>query len=179
MKIIKIISNDRKWLLEKTPGDYVNIPADPKAINSFVYPNEITNETYYILEVSPDNNNPLNFNGIKIALSLYFKHLQEKKFVFFIHLIGFDSKVSIFYDCEYSTFLKCPNISYQQINLNFKVDILSTINSIDSQKAIELIKHVDIKPPLSYKTHHSIANEWAISRWSRYLGLKTSVDTEI
>jgi len=179
MKTIKIISNDRKGLIENISGDFVILPAAPEKINTYIYPNDIADRTNYIIEISPDDNNPLNFNGVKIALHLYFKHLQEKKLFFFIRLIGFESKADFFYDCEYSSFLKCPNVAYQQINLDFKINIPDDINLVDTEIAIDLLKKINIKPPTSHKTHHSISNEWAIYRWSQYLGIKTSLDTEI
>ena len=37
---------------------------------------------------------------------------------------------------------------------------------------IEKIKQLDVKKPASYKTHHSITNEWSIYRWSKYLGIE-------
>jgi len=179
MKIIKIISNDRKALVENIPGDFVTLPEDSDEINSFIYPNEVAEQTFYIIEISPDDNNPLNFNGVKIAMYLYFKHLQEKKLNFFIQLIGFESKADFFFDCEYSSFIKCPNVAYEQINLDFGINIPSDIIKVDTDITIDLLKKINIKPPTSYKTHHSIANEWAISRWSQYLGIKTALDKEI
>jgi len=179
MKTIKFISKDRKGLVEAIPGDYITLPEDSNEINSYIYPNEINNEIYYIIEVSPDNINPLNFNGVKIGLQLYFKHLQENKLNFCIQFIGFESKADFFLDCEYALFLKCPNVSYLQINLDFKINLPSEIGCVNKQEATDLLKKINIKPASSYKTHHSISNEWAISRWSKYLGLKTSIDSEI
>jgi CheY-like chemotaxis protein len=179
MKTIKFISNHRKGLIENIPGDNITLPEDSNAINSYIYPNELENESYYIIEVSPDDINPLNFNGVKIGMQLYFKHIQDNKLNFQILFIGFESKADFFFDCEYALFLKCPNVTYQQINLDFKINFPTKVGNIDKQLAIEQIKKINIKPPTSYKTHHSISNEWAISRWSQYLGFNTALDSEI
>ena len=179
MKTIKIVSDDRKGLIENIPGDFVILPAASEKINTYIYPNDISDQTSYIIEVSPDDKNPLNFNGVKIALQLYFKHIQKDKLNFFLQLIGFESKADFFFDCEYSSFLKCPNVAYQQINLDFKLNIPNNINSVDAEIAIDLLEKINIKPPTSYKTHHSISNEWAICRWGQYLGFNTSLDAEI
>ena len=106
MRIIKLISKAYSFLLNEFPGEFINLPEDSKELNSYIYDKEISNDNYYIIDVSPDLNNPLNYNGVNIALHIYFRHLQEEKLKFLVHLIGFDKKESFFYDCIYSLFLK-------------------------------------------------------------------------
>lgn len=178
MKTIKIISENVKDLIERIDGDSNTLPQDPISLNKFHYSKEIEDDTYYILAASPDDMNPLNYNGVQIALKLYFRHLQENKLKFFILFLGYETKQNFFFDCDYSLVLKCPNVSYKQIILDFQIDIPENIPAIDSKSAIISLKKIGIKPPASYKSHHSISNEWAISRWSQYLGFKTELDKE-
>ena len=98
---------------------------------------------------------------------------------FEIVLFGFDPKESVFWHSSNSYFLKCPNIYYKQIEFDTRWNYSNDIKTIDKKEAIEVLKTIGLKPPTSYKSHHSITNEWSIFRWSSYLGIQTPIEKEV
>jgi len=58
----------------------------------------------------------------------------------------------------------------QQIVLEFLNRDFRNLNELEYQ---EFLEKIVIYPPKDYLSHHSIANEWAIDRWAKFLNLKT------
>lgn len=118
-----------------------------------------------------DSSNYMSYDGIEFALIWYF-HLIKTDKPFAIILVGTESQSSFFRHCDYSNFLKCPNVHY--VDFNF-TKITALLQSLELKKFLEkdyidTLRNVNLKPPTSYKTHHSIANEWAIYRWANTIG---------
>lgn len=122
-----------------------------------------------------DSFNAYSYDGVEYALKYYFHFVSIKKEDFQIILLGTEEEVAFWKHCEYSSFLKCPHVSYLKNNIYPIKDYLARIEygalDIDWTHCIERLKQLDIKKPASYKTHHSITNEWSIYRWSKCLGI--------
>ena len=121
-----------------------------------------------------DYRNAVAYQGVEFALRWYFYQISSKQnFNFKIVLVGTEEKSSFFQNCDYSNFLKCPNVEYLQNSFeainNYVVNY--NIKQIDKKEVLERIKLIGIKAPSSYKSHHSIANEWAILRWAKVLNI--------
>ncbi|UOE39711.1 response regulator [Chryseobacterium oryzae] len=118
-----------------------------------------------------DSSNYMSYDGIEFALFWYF-HLIKKEKPFAIVLLGTESTSSFFQHCDYSNFLKCPNVHYVHFNYEKITAFLKRLDLKDfsSRDYLNALKNVNLKPSTSYKTHHSIANEWAIYRWSNTIG---------
>lgn len=70
-----------------------------------------------------------------------------------------------------------------QVYLSGKMDIKSLISQVEFTKTIksenvleEFLKKIHIKPSGNYATHHSIANEWSIMRWTKALDLSNELN---
>ena len=122
-----------------------------------------------------ENNNYLNYSGVEFALHWYF-YLTQQKRPFSIVLLGVESQLAFFKHCKYSNFIKSPNVHY--IDYNYDVIKKEEMNIVpklySSEEYIKAIKEIQIKPPSSYRTHHSISNEWAIYRWANAIGANDS-----
>ena len=128
-----------------------------------------------------DSFNAYSYDGVEYALKFYFHFVSIKKGDFQVILLGTEDESAFWRHCEYSSFLKCPHVSYLKNNIYPIKDCLARIESValdmDWAYCIERIKQIDIKKPASYKTHHSITNEWSIYRWSKCLGI-TNVEIQ-
>jgi len=60
-------------------------------------------------------------------------------------------------------------LSFDKILSRSKDGKLKGLNDFDS-----FLRRITIPPPAGYQSHHSVANEWSILRWSRALGIKES-----
>ena len=180
MKIYKIFSEAHINIYKNIEGEEVSLVKDSATLNNYVFDKEIEDNTLYLIELYPDKNNPLNYTGINIALQIYFKHLQKNLLQFKIILIGLDTTLEIYEEARYAMFLQCPNVVYLEASLNLNLKpYIKPIKPVDKKQAIKCLKKIGINPPVSYKSHHSISNEWSIYRWSHYLGIETNIDNEI
>ena len=125
-----------------------------------------------LIPVIYDRTNSTNYDGVEFALQWYFflMHLDKK---FAVVLLGAEDKASFLMHSDYALFLKCPNVHYVRFRLeNLKKHIPAILPTHASKKEyIDAVRKLDIKPPLSYKSHHSVTNEWSILRWSKYLAI--------
>jgi DNA-binding NarL/FixJ family response regulator len=128
--------------------------------------------------------NTLNYDGVEFALQWYFYLVNENK-EFSIILLGSESKAAFFEHCDYSFFIKCPNVHYVEFSIDEIKQSVAYIQPklFEKEQYIKSLKNIGIKAPTSYKTHHSVANEWSIYRWSKYLGIENNtqeaLDNEI
>lgn len=142
------------------------------------YPENYKNEIHEILFVPTifDYRNGISYQGVEFALHWYFYLISlNNKFNFKIVLLGTEDKSAFFQNCLYSNFLKCPNVDYLQNNFEDITQYLLDYKTkeFDKKEALEKIDLIGIKPPTSYKSHHSIANEWSIIRWAKALKINT------
>lgn len=150
--------------------------------NTFVFPSEILDDLKNVVVMVPtilDTFNSLSYSGVEYAMRIYFKYISAKKQNFRIVLLGVEEEFSFWNHCKYGNFLKCPNVDYVIFNIS---TIKAYRNSILPKKlnnctivwneCVEALKALNVKPPASYKTHHSITNEWSIYRWSKYIGVE-------
>lgn len=122
-----------------------------------------------------DYRNAVSYQGVEFALRWYFYEISLKQITAFrIVLLGTEDKASFFQNCIYSNFLKCPNVEYLQNSFEDIEDYLNNYKSkeLAQKEAFQKIQRIGIKAPTSYKSHHSIANEWAIFRWAEALKIE-------
>lgn len=174
MQIFKITTEDSKPVLEKISGGILLIlPTENDNLNNFNIP-EVKDDSIYIIEAAPDTSNPLNYNGVGIALKIYFQTISESINKIRIILFGFEDKQSFFQFCNYSNILKCPGIEYVEIgNENLEEILEIEVKELNVVEIKQSLLNIGIKPPTSYKSHHSIANEWSILRWAKALQIKS------
>lgn len=122
--------------------------------------------------------NALSYDGVEYAMRIYFKFVEQKSENFQIAILGTEEESAFWRHCKYSSFLKCPHVSFIINNVFTIKDYLKSSQiqidnkwTMDWDDCRDTLKTLNIAPPASYKTHHSITNEWSIYRWSKYIGM--------
>lgn len=129
-----------------------------------------------------DPRNSASYQGVAFAIRIYLQLvISNERLVTKIILLGNEDKSAFFENCNESNFLKCPNVGYLQNSLEAIEAYLLKLQpkAFEKKEAINKLKSVGIKPPTSYKTHHSIANEWSILRWAQAMQLDTKEIEEL
>jgi CheY-like chemotaxis protein len=110
-----------------------------------------------------------DFNGLKLAI--YIRCCKTQNQLSNLYIYGF-VKFSFLVNHSYFDILKTKNIKlidfskkaiYQSVN-TFK-------NQIQENELSNEISKIKLSPPKNYNDNHSIANEWAIYRWSKTLNV--------
>jgi DNA-binding NarL/FixJ family response regulator len=129
-----------------------------------------------------DPRNAASYQGVAFAIRIYLQLvISNERLITKIILLGNEDKSAFFENCNESNFLKCPNVGYLQNSLEAIEAYLLKLQpkAFEKKEAINKLKSVGIKPPTSYKTHHSIANEWSILRWAQAMQLDTKEIEEL
>ena len=156
----------------------IEIVSYDRAVNHVFVDNIVSSKDSLILFIPTilDPFNAYSYDGVEYALKYYCHFVSIKKEDFQIILLGIEDESAFWKHCEYSSFLRCPHVSYLKNNVypikEYLTHIESVVFDMDWTYCIERLKHVNVKKPASYKTHHSITNEWSIYRWSKYLGIE-------
>lgn len=136
-------------------------------------------DTLIMIPVILDSFNSYSYDGVEIALRIYFNYVVLHKNNFWIIILGTEDESAFWHHCTYSNFLNCPHVDYVKYNLfhirsflQKKLPVRERNWSIDWNLCRERLVKVNVRPPASYKTHHSITNEWCIYRWCKYLGIE-------
>ena len=74
-----------------------------------------------------DSFNAYSYDGVEYALKYYFHFVSIKKKDFQIILLGTEEEAAFWKHCEYSSFLKCPHVSYLKNNIYPIKDYLARI----------------------------------------------------
>ncbi|MFS4429480.1 response regulator [Chryseobacterium sp. S90] len=128
-----------------------------------------------------DSSNPMSYDGIDLAIRWYIHAISLNKTNFRLVILGIEDKASFYQHCNYSNLLKCPNVDYIQNSFEYIKKIIdeNILKEFDRNEALEKIDLIGIKPPTSYKSHHSISNEWSILRWAKALNIQAEFNNEL
>lgn len=150
--------------------------------HSFAILPELLDETENIVLLIPailDTFNSMAYDGVEYAMRLYFKYTSMRKENFRLVILGSEDESAFWRHCKYSNLLKCPHVDYTYNNAFSIKEFLQKISQNGSEEWLmnwivctETIKRLNVEPPASYKSHHSITNEWSIYRWSKFIGIK-------
>lgn len=115
---------------------------------------------------------PLLYYGVRLAMHWRLDLENKEYYNTPIVIMGFEDEAVFYKNCEYSEFFKTPFVYYIKYNeiaiKEFVEDFV--FKSIDFEIK-GFIDFYNVKPPESYKSHHSITNEWSILRWAEALDI--------
>ena len=136
----------------------------------------IEEESVLFIPAILDPFNAYSYDGVEFALRCYFYFVSSKVNKFRIVVLGAEAEAAFWEHCSYSNILKCPHTDFIHNNIFAIKKYLESFEprdwGINWEECIGCIKKINIQQPASYKTHHSITNEWSIYRWSKYLGIE-------
>ena len=128
-----------------------------------------------VLPYSLSSSNYMDYSGLRVAMHI--RLTQEwghtRKPILFVGCESpdFVAKFSSVGDILFTPYVFTTNDSLRSLDKweNYVQNKFS-MDMSDHQYA-QFIYKVHVNPPANYGTHHSIANEWAISRWIEMLGM--------
>lgn len=166
------------YILENPGRDYSSISSSRNDIRIVKSPEELKscygNDSVYVFPAITDGRNSLSYNSVEAAIGVYIDLLSLKIGRFQICILSDETRYAFFMHCPYASFLRCPNVRILQdtkSSLSAFLETEFTFTGIDFDKAVDLLREVRVKAPSSYKSHHSITNEWSIYKWSKSIGI--------
>lgn len=174
-----LIIREEQTLIDKNFSDSVDyqtlyLNADSDVSDSFL--NEITND---LINKKEYNNifiplcfGPImsDFNGLRLAAHIRCTlGFNQNKNIYIFSFVNINKLIN--HEC----FDILKTIGVQLIKYNFysiHALIDNNVIMLDIDELPKEIKKLNLQVPTNYEDNHSIANEWAIHRWSQVIGAK-------
>lgn len=151
--------------VDELANDLSNLPQDKNSLNVVFIPT--------VFDIS----NSLSYGGANLAIRILMHYLRNGIADFNIVLMGFESEENFLLHYSYPNILKIPGISY----LRFNKKIVSQYRSGDRyylkvDEYIPILDNLGLKIPSSFKSTHSLTNEWCLFKWNSFWGNKASAE---
>lgn len=133
------------------------------------------NQSVFYIPTVSDYNNSLSYSGANLALRILMKYLISGITSIDVVLMGNESESNFLLHYDYPNILKIPGLHY--IRFNKKVVATYEIPQREQLKAKEYKPYLDnlgLKIPSSFKSTHSLTNEWCLFKWNSFMGFNES-----
>lgn len=163
-------------------ADYKAIPADSQTakewgVNKILRVSEIIlsdlpyeeEGTYYFVPTIIDVQVGLSYDGVRLALRIYLESLQQKRKNLRIILIGFQTLSSFLITYPFPNVLKCQGIDYTFFNKDIVKGYNKNIMPLNFDVLPAELKNIGLTLPESFKSNHSLTNQWSLYVWSKYI----------
>lgn len=111
-----------------------------------------------------------DFNGLRLATHIRCTSTKNQLKPIFIYSVV---DLKDIFNNSYINILKTKNvflIDYSKTSIKNALDI--EVNNLTIDELPKEIKKLNLQVPTNYEDNHTIANEWAIYRWSKTIGAK-------
>lgn len=113
-----------------------------------------------------------DYNGLRLAMHLRCTETSSQVANIFIY--AFVDLDELLHN-PYFNILKTKNVQLVPFKkASFQKEVSKIKSELDKEQLVEELAKIKLDIPKSYEDNHSIANEWAIYRWSKHLSLETN-----
>lgn len=125
---------------------------------------------YYIPTIL-DINNPLNYDGANLALRILMYYVRCRRTNVDFVLMGNESERDFMLTFEYPNIMKIPGIHYTRFNKSIVRNYECPQREIlSSEDYLPYFEKLNLKLPSSFKSTHSLTNEWCLYKWNSFMG---------
>ncbi len=118
-----------------------------------------------------DYRNSLSYDGANLALRILMYYIRNGRTDIDIVLMGNEEEANFLLHYDYPNILKIPCFHY--IRFNKKSVALYQLSQREQLKVNEYKPYLDnlgLKIPSSFKSTHSLTNEWCLFKWNSFMG---------
>lgn len=121
--------------------------------------------------------NALAYDGANLALRILFKSICKRNKGINIVLMGCETAESFLKHYPYPNILKIPGISYSIFNYGIISESKQEQCPINQRKDYKnYIVNLGIGMPASFKSTHSLTNEWSLYKWNSFMDFNDTAD---
>ena len=147
--------------VDEISNDLSNLPQDKDSLNVVFIPTVF------------DTSNSLSYGGANLALRVLMHYLRNGITNFNIVLMGFESEENFLLHYFYPNILKIPGIRYTRFNKKIVSEYCYCEgNHLKVDEYVPLLDNLGLKIPSSFKSTHSLTNEWCLFKWNSFWGIQ-------
>lgn len=157
--------NAAEWGVEK-----VLVLGSDISFDLSTLPRESNPMTIYIPTVF-DYTNSLSYDGVYLALRILMYYIRIGRTDIDIVLMGNESELNFLLHFEYPNILKIPGMHYIRFNREIvKSYQLKERQRLQPDAYRSYLPNLGLTKPSSFKSTHSLTNEWCLFKWSSFMG---------
>lgn len=120
-----------------------------------------------------DYRNSLVYDGANLALRILLYYLRIGKTDVDIVLMGNESETDFLLQYDYPNILKIPGFHYTRFNIkNIANFTIPPRKQIKRDEYKNYLYNIGLKMPSSFKSTHSLTNEWCLYKWNSFMGFE-------
>lgn len=123
-----------------------------------------------------DYRNSLLYDGANLALKILMYYVRDGRTDVDIVLMGNESETDFLLQYYYPNILKIPGFYYARFNkkniANFTIPNRTQIKRDEYRNYLD---NLGLKMPSSFKSTHSLTNEWCLYKWNSFMGFEEDV----
>lgn len=123
-----------------------------------------------------DYRNSLLYDGANLALRILMYYVRDGRTDVDIVLMGNESETDFLLQYDYPNILKIPGFYYARFNkkniANFTIPNRKQIKRDEYRNYLD---NLGLKMPLSFKSTHSLTNEWCLYKWNSFMEFKEDI----
>lgn len=120
-----------------------------------------------------DTANALAYDGANLALRIFFRYLNKYKRGVDIVLMGSESCETFLKHYSYPNVLKIPGVDYCFFNQKIVSEYCNGHQKeIQGEHFLPYMDRLGISLPPSFKSSHSMTNEWCLYKWSDFMNFE-------
>lgn len=165
----------KQWNVDKvvTTDSVVNKKSNRLSLPFNMEDNDVT----VMIPTVLDGDNALSYDGVNLALRILFRTIYERNRGINILLMGCETADSFLRHYLYPNIMKIPGISYSEFNFKTISNIRLTQCRIANRKEyFKFIEDLGIRMPSSFKSTHSLTNEWCLYKWNSFMEFDEDVE---
>ena len=123
-----------------------------------------------------DYRNSLLYDGANLALRILMYYVRDGRTDVDIVLMGNESETDFLLQYDYPNILKIPGFYYERFNKkNIANFTISNRKQIKRDEYRNYLDNLGLKMPSSFKSTHSLTNEWCLYKWNSFMEFKEDV----
>lgn len=140
-------------------------------------PIDYQTKIFYIPTVL-DYDNSLSYGGANLGLRILMKYLGLGITDIEIVLLGNETENNFLLHFDYPNILKIPGIHYIRFNKNIIASYkLPEREHLSANEYIPYLENLGLKIPSSFKSTHSLTNEWCLFKWNSFMGFSENTSS--
>lgn len=135
-------------------------------------------ELTFFVPVVLDRNNALLYDGALMALRILLRYICNYRKGINIVLLGTETLESFLSHFAYPNIIKIPGVYYCLNNQKIVSSTILPPNKISERRQYSpYLSQLGIKLPSSFKSTHSLTNDWCLYKWYSFMGFSDASDS--
>lgn len=162
----KIVRQEQssEWRVEEVLVFGSNLSADLSNL-------PMDNQSVFFIPTVLDYNNSLSYGGAGLALRILMKYIRSSITSIDIVMMGNESESNFLLHYDYPNILKIPGLHYIRFNKNTVASYrIPQRELLQAKEYKPYLDNLGLKIPSSFKSTHSLTNEWCLYKWNSFMG---------